>query len=330
MTNIKVSVILPFYNKEKTAAKTLNSLINQTIFKNLELICVDDCSKDKTYDIISSYAKKYNNIKAYQNEKNRSVYYSRKRAIRYATGEYIGFIDPDDWIDKTYYEELYESAKRYNADIAQTKSIVMYFGKDKNGDPKYNFNKSSLFVGDCVNGLISITPETLRAYFWECPTAILWHRIFKASLMKQCDRLPPFYIRRSSDVVFVFDCLFRAKTLLTINSVSNYYYDSSNEVSHLTNATNKQPILRDDSLAIVFAIVDAIILETDNNKYSEFVKHFRERRGVWLTDKYKSLFKKVENFDGSYSYVIPRENLLLAESLKLEIEDFNRMMRGTQ
>lgn len=315
----KVSVILPFYNKENTARKTLNSLIKQTIFDKIELICVDDCSTDNTFKIINEYAQKYKNISAYQNEKNRSVYYSRKRAIRYATGEYIGFIDPDDWVDESYYEELYDAGIRYDADIVQTRSIVMYMGKDKNGQPKYAYDKAPLFVGDCNNGLLFLNPETLRANLWDCPSAIMWHRIFKASLIKKCDRLPPFYIRRSSDVVFVFDCLFRAKTLLTINTASNYYYDSSNEVQHLTNSTNKQPIKRDDSLATVFSIIDTLLIENNAMKYLDFVKHFRTNRGVWLTNKYNSLFRKVENFDGSICYYIPRHKLAEAEELKQDI-----------
>lgn len=90
-----VSVIIPAYNAEKIVGFTLDSVINQT-YKNLEIIIVNDCSKDKTLDVLNAYAKKDKRIKVMSNEKNSGVAETRNNALRVATGDYIAFVDADD------------------------------------------------------------------------------------------------------------------------------------------------------------------------------------------------------------------------------------------
>ena len=90
-----VSVIIPAYNAEKIVGYTLDTVINQT-YKNLEIIIVNDCSKDKTLDVLNEYAKKDKRIKVMSNEKNSGVAETRNNALKVATGEYIAFVDADD------------------------------------------------------------------------------------------------------------------------------------------------------------------------------------------------------------------------------------------
>ena len=93
LSNIKVSVITPTYNSEKFIKETLESIINQT-HKNLEVLVVDDCSKDNTIEIVKSFND--SRIKLFQNEKNSGAAYSRNKALSEATGDYIAFLDGDD------------------------------------------------------------------------------------------------------------------------------------------------------------------------------------------------------------------------------------------
>lgn len=97
-----ISVIIPCYNAEKIVGFTLDSVINQT-YKNLEIICVNDCSKDGTLAVLEEYAKKDKRIKVLSNEKNSGVATTRNNALKIAKGEYIAFVDADDiWhLDKT-------------------------------------------------------------------------------------------------------------------------------------------------------------------------------------------------------------------------------------
>lgn len=97
-----VSVIIPCYNAEKIVKYTLDSVINQT-YKNVEIICINDCSKDNTLKILEDYAQKDNRIKVLNNEKNSGVATTRNNGLKIAKGEYIAFVDSDDvWhLDKT-------------------------------------------------------------------------------------------------------------------------------------------------------------------------------------------------------------------------------------
>ena len=110
MTNKYVkllSIVVPCYNKEDTIAKTLDCLLDQTIVDYLEIMCVDDCSTDRTLDILNDYKSQYPDIiRVVHMEKNMSVFCARKIAMELVTGVYVGSIDPDDWVDQTYFEEL--------------------------------------------------------------------------------------------------------------------------------------------------------------------------------------------------------------------------------
>ena len=104
--NKLISIIVPCYNVEKYVEKTLLSIINQT-YENIEIIVVEDCSTDNTYTILQKIQKQYSSkIKLYKNEKNGGLAYTRNRGLEHATGEYIGYIDSDDYIDNNYFEEL--------------------------------------------------------------------------------------------------------------------------------------------------------------------------------------------------------------------------------
>lgn len=114
--NIKVSVIIPVYNVEKYLRKCLDSVCAQTL-EDIEIICVNDCSPDDSIEILKEYASKDNRIKIIDFKENRGVAVARNEAIKIATGEYIGFVDSDDWIDLDFYEKLYKKAKEDNVDL---------------------------------------------------------------------------------------------------------------------------------------------------------------------------------------------------------------------
>lgn len=111
-----ISIIIPAYNIENYIAKCLDSLLKQT-YKNLEIIVVDDGSSDNTGKIIDDYVSKYENIKVIH-KKNAGVSEARNSGIDVANGDYIGFVDGDDTVDKEMFELLINNAIKYNADIS--------------------------------------------------------------------------------------------------------------------------------------------------------------------------------------------------------------------
>lgn len=116
MQNPKVSIIVPVYNVEKYLKKCLNSLINQTLI-DIEIICVNDGSTDNSEKILQQFAKQDSRVKILsQQNKGQSV--ARNVAIENATGDYLGFVDSDDWVDLDYFEKLYNRAKEFECDIA--------------------------------------------------------------------------------------------------------------------------------------------------------------------------------------------------------------------
>ncbi len=114
--DVKISVIIPVYNVEKYLARCLDSVVNQTL-KDIEIICVDDGSTDKSIVIAQEYAKRDNRISVIHQE-NKGVSAARNAGMKIASGKYISFIDGDDWIDLDFLEKLYNAAESSGADAA--------------------------------------------------------------------------------------------------------------------------------------------------------------------------------------------------------------------
>ena len=119
---IKVSVIVPIYNVENYLKKCLDSIINQTL-KDIEIICINDCSTDSSKDIVLEYIQKDKRIKLINHEENQGLGFARNTGFDNSSAEYISFIDSDDFISNDYIEHLYDTAVKYNADIVFTNNM---------------------------------------------------------------------------------------------------------------------------------------------------------------------------------------------------------------
>ncbi|MEK4201245.1 glycosyltransferase family 2 protein [Cytobacillus sp. FSL K6-0265] len=126
-----ISIIVPIYNMEKYVERCLHSLLTQT-FKGIEIIAVNDGSTDRTGDILSKYQEKDKRVKVFYQE-NKGVSEARNLGLKHAIGEYIGFVDPDDWVHQEMYEVLYEALQREQVDIAMCRYTRAYqhFFKEK-------------------------------------------------------------------------------------------------------------------------------------------------------------------------------------------------------
>lgn len=112
---MNVSVIVPVYNVEKYLSKCLDSLVSQTL-QNIEIIVVNDGSPDQSQAIIDTYCEKYNYVKSFIKE-NGGLSDARNFGLQKATGEYVAFVDSDDYVDCSMYKEMYEKAKENDFDI---------------------------------------------------------------------------------------------------------------------------------------------------------------------------------------------------------------------
>lgn len=138
---IDISVVIPVYNTEKYLKKCLDSILSQT-YQNFEILLVDDGSIDKSSEIIHDYMKKYPGIIHGFFQENRGQSSARNLALRHAKGEYISFIDSDDYIGPLFFEQLYKTAKKYMSDMV----ICNYTKVSENGEIIKRFNAN--FVED--------------------------------------------------------------------------------------------------------------------------------------------------------------------------------------
>lgn len=115
MINPKISIIIPVYNVEKYLKECLDSCINQTL-EDIEIICVDDCSTDNSYRILEEYQKDPR-IKIFQHKQNNRQGTARNKGLEIATGEFVWFVDSDDYIDTKACQILYGAIKEFNVDL---------------------------------------------------------------------------------------------------------------------------------------------------------------------------------------------------------------------
>ena len=121
---IKVSVIIPVYNAEKTIKRCLNSVLEQSMTA-IEVICVDDCSQDDTYTILQEYSQKDSRVKILRNEVNLRAGRSRNRGMEIAQGEYLHFLDADDYLVSDALEKLYKDAHENDLDFIKAGSTAL-------------------------------------------------------------------------------------------------------------------------------------------------------------------------------------------------------------
>lgn len=208
----KVSIIVPVYNVEKYLRKCLDSLINQTL-KDIEIICVNDGSKDNSPKILEEYAKKDNRIIVI-NQENAGLSVARNSGIDIAKGEYIGFVDSDDWVDLDFFEKLYYSATSNDTDIA-VGGIIRVTGIKKK---KFlNFEKETITDNTNLKFELCDVPE--KSY--------VWNKIYKTEKLKEIGlefEKGIFY----EDCIFTPQALFYLGKIVTVPNIYYYYLRRGN------------------------------------------------------------------------------------------------------
>lgn len=229
---IKVSVIVPVYNVEKFIDKCLNSLVNQTL-KEIEIIVVNDGSSDNSQKIIDEYVKKYpNKIKSFIKE-NGGQGSARNMGMEKAVGEYISFVDSDDWLDLNTLEKMYNLAKKDKSDIVICDMVDHY----SNYTIYHNCTK--------YNSVFEVTPSACN-------------KIFRKELIKDFRFLSKLWYE---------DFDFTTKILFNTNKISNisegFYHCNCGHESTMNNNNSKK------NLDMIIVIEDIIDYLKKNDKYDK-------------------------------------------------------------
>jgi glycosyltransferase involved in cell wall biosynthesis len=179
-----VSVITPAYNAEKYIESTINSVIQQK-YKNWEMIIIDDCSKDNTYEIIKKCAREDSRIKIEKNERNLGVSDTRNKGINLAKGKYISFLDADDLWHKDKLEKQIKFMEKNNISLCYTGYIKINADGTIRGEIKVpeKLNYKEL-LKNCLIGFLTATynRDSLREFYFKKTKAedyIFWLEIMK-------------------------------------------------------------------------------------------------------------------------------------------------------
>ncbi len=200
----KISVIIPVYNAQNYLKRCLDSVCNQTL-KDIEIICIDDCSSDNSKEILWQYANNYKNLTIISLEKNQGESTARNAGLALSKGEYLGFVDNDDEIDLNFYEKLYQKAAITNsaltADIIKAQAIeITYNGKEHIAE-QLKENDDKLFF----------------AAYW-------WTAIYKRSLIIENNISFSTNHCLGGDLLFLNRAVIAAKNLQIVSGVYYRYY----------------------------------------------------------------------------------------------------------
>lgn len=217
-----ISIIVPIYNiPTNYFTKCLESLVNQTINNQIEVILIDDGSINGCEKICDEYSIKYNNIKVIH-QKNQGVSIARNAGIKIAKGQWIMFVDPDDWVEKNICEELIKYAKD-NIDIIISSCNECYKNKKikiSTFDKDYiEFNKNDTQILQ----LHLISNEVLEKEKNAAYLGTPWAKLYRTSFIRENDLSYKEGIKRGQDVIFNLYCFEKAKKIIyTKNFLYNY------------------------------------------------------------------------------------------------------------
>ncbi len=302
-----ISIIVPVYNVKAYLDRCIISLINQT-YKNLEIILVDDGSKDGSGAICDKYASEDSRIKVIHKQ-NGGVSSARNLGLDIATGEYIGFIDSDDYVETGMYEALYNVAVSENADMTMTGFTQVRVGGNSQineVDFSIDWSKENIIKNYFKQGIVK------EIMYSPC------NKLYKKSLINDL-RFSEKY-RMGEDILFIFQCVERANKFSCVKGV--FYNYVMRENSAMTSSFSKKRLdyiyaIKEIQKACIekysFAVSEAniwvychvlntlrqIIVAKKRKKYQEF---YRENKR--FLRKNKKIYKKQLSINQRIDYFL--------------------------
>lgn len=249
----KVSVIIPAYNVEKYIVDCLLSLVKQTL-KDIEIIVINDGSTDKTGEIISEFAQLDSRIN-FISQANAGLSTTRNVGLKAAKGEYIAFVDSDDWVDEDFIEKLYNSIIKNDCDIAVA-SIV----RKRKHFKKYRV----LYTSEAVYTELG---EKIKAC--NIPNCCyVWNKLYKRELLEGCEFVTGKYYE---DVLWIPEVIKKARNLVTVPNTHYYYRVNTSSIVKSVQSVKKQE---------------------DSYFAKKFIQKFFNENGIDLPRKYKKITRR--------------------------------------
>lgn len=285
MKNYKISIIVPVYNSDKHLRQCLDSIINQN-YKNFELICINDGSTDNSKKILEEFEKKYNNIIVY-NQENQGVIEARKKGLEIATGDYIAWVDSDDFVEPQIYSKMCSLAIESNSDI-----VICNYNFYPN-----NFTNKEKWYKSYNGGKID--------YNFIQHNALLWNKIVKKELLDKINAVD--LLDNLGEDAYVF-AMINAKKINTIDEcLYNYRVGHDSLSSNFKKVSWFEKVVEHQKNKIEFAKknnYDGSWIEFFEYNYLYYtailmvVYAYNNNRNMYL--KKKKIIKKEQLFSKKY------------------------------
>lgn len=306
-TKPKVSIIVPCYKVEKYLKRSMDSLVNQTL-DNIELICINDGSPDNCLKILKEYQRKYTQKDiVIIDKKNEGVWKGRFDGINKAKGEYIAFVDSDDYVTTDYAEKLYNAAKEKDSDIL----VCGFYRVDVEDEHIYS-KEMTKFASKHVD--MEKNPEDILTI-----NTALWNKLYKANVLKKIKNLddPPKIL---DDMMFLLLAYLNTKKIDFIGDSLYYYMIRQDSIMAKINENQivktekaminiKKIYMKDkegknlieviDSMAFLHFGISLMLRLSDSENFEKILekneKYLDENFLTWRTTKYLKMKQKNSN-----------------------------------
>ena len=247
----KISVIIPCYNVDKYIEKCLESVLSQT-YDDLEVIAVNDGSTDGTADLILKYKSDFR--LRFIDKKNAGVTAARNTGIEAASGDYIAFVDSDDWLESDMYERLHTALTENDADVAVCDYNLVYD------------DRTVRCYSGMKNEVIEVKPKDYYFKYCSCPKPnnYVWTRLYKTEIIKKTGvRFENFKL--GDDTLFNFKLLPHLSRVVNISGAGYNYLQREN--------SNVYTVATKDNLAKVYAdTFEELVSYYEANGFEDFLK----------------------------------------------------------
>lgn len=234
----KVSVVVPVYNVQEYIEKCLETLVNQTL-KDIEIIIVNDGSTDNSEKIIKKYIEKYPEKIKYYVKENGGLSDARNYGLKYVTGDYIAFLDSDDYVDETLYEKMYNKAIEENCDFVECDFIWKYDKKEVKDTGDIYLDKHKMLANARV---------------------VAWNKLIKRTLLQQAHVQFPVGLRYE-DIEFFYKLLPSIRKFGFVKENLIYYVQRKESIVNSQNEKTKE----------IFEVLQNVLdYYKKNNLYQEY------------------------------------------------------------
>lgn len=263
-----ISVVVPVYNAEQYLQRCIESVINQT-YKNLELILVNDGSTDNSESICKEYAKLDERI-AYIFQENKGVDSARKMGIKCAQGEYVSFVDADDYIEHSFYQSIMEKTEGKNADV-----ILFNILEESDNDSKIirNAIPEGFYTYEAMNEIVFPIMMSNGTFFNFGIIPTVYSKLFKTDFLEKTTIYTNDCVSFGEDAAFVFQALIHAKQIEVVDQAFYHYVKKKSDSLSWKQQSEESIIALQGLLESGFADAGKLdIMEKQLHEYMTFVR----------------------------------------------------------